>query len=506
MTAGLLLARVVLAGVFGVAALAKLADREGSRVAMGEFGVPARFAAPLAVLLPVAELTVAITLLLTPTARAGAVGALMLLVLFIAAIGANLARGRQPDCHCFGQLHSAPAGPTTLIRNGVLGAVAALVVWRGPGAGAPAIGRWLGSLGGIGWVVLVGGVLVALVLTAILRLLLQLMQQNGRLLSAFDLVETRLKTVEERLGIDAPLLSEGVVPGGLSVGERAPGFSLSSLEGELVTLDALRAAGRPVLLVFTDPSCGPCTALLPDLSRWQQVLAATETIVLVSRGSEEANRAKRTEFGVTNIVLQNDREVAEAYRAAGTPSAVLVRPDGTIGSPVAAGADGIRRLVGSIPAPPLPGANGAARPAPPVTLSLREPAPETVLTGLDEESFALSDFAGAPTAVLFWNPSCGFCQQMLDDLKAWETNPPADAPKLVVVSSGPEEANRALGLRSRLALDDAFEIGRAFGAAGTPSAVLLDDEGKIASPVAVGAEQVMSLLRTSKVESEPAFA
>src|SRR5438093_6407544 len=113
MTGGLLLARVVLAGVFGVAALAKLADREGSRVAMGEFGVPERFAGPLAVLLPAAELTVAVTLLLTPTARGGAVAALALLALFIAAIGANLARGRKPDCHCFGQLHSAPAGPAT---------------------------------------------------------------------------------------------------------------------------------------------------------------------------------------------------------------------------------------------------------------------------------------------------------------------------------------------------------------------------------------------------------
>src|SRR5205814_421868 len=113
------------------------------------------------------------------------------------------------------------------------------VAWRGPGAGAPAIGRWLGNLGAIGWVVLVGGVIAALVVLAILRLLLQLMQQNGRLLSAFDLLESRLKTIEERLGIDAPLLSEGVVPGGLPVGERAPGFTLRSLDGDPATLDAL---------------------------------------------------------------------------------------------------------------------------------------------------------------------------------------------------------------------------------------------------------------------------
>ncbi len=36
--------------------------------------------------------------------------------------------------------------------------------------------------------------------------------------------------------------------------------------------------------------------------------------------------------------------------------------------------------------------------------------------------------------VLFWRPSCGFCQRMLNDLKAWEANPPTNAPKLLMVS------------------------------------------------------------------------
>jgi hypothetical protein len=35
---------------------------------------------------------------------------LALLVLFIVAIAVTLARGRKPDCHCFGQLHSKPIG------------------------------------------------------------------------------------------------------------------------------------------------------------------------------------------------------------------------------------------------------------------------------------------------------------------------------------------------------------------------------------------------------------
>src|SRR5438876_7735029 len=101
----LLLARLLLAGVFLVAGLGKLADRGGSRQALIDFGVPAALASPLGILLPLAELAVAVALLLPRSAWWGAIGALTLLLLFIAGIGYNLTRGRTPDCHCFGQLH-----------------------------------------------------------------------------------------------------------------------------------------------------------------------------------------------------------------------------------------------------------------------------------------------------------------------------------------------------------------------------------------------------------------
>ena len=135
----LLVARLLLAAVFAVAALAKLADLPGSRQAMRDFGVPARLAAPLGTLLPLAELAVAVALIPRASAWWGAVGALALLLLFVAGIGVSLARGRHPDCHCFGQIHSAPAGWQTLVRNGALAAVAGFVLWQGrdhPGRGA----------------------------------------------------------------------------------------------------------------------------------------------------------------------------------------------------------------------------------------------------------------------------------------------------------------------------------------------------------------------------------
>ena len=45
------------------------------------------------------------------------------------------------------------------------------------------------------------------------------------------------------------------------------------------------------------------------------------------------------------MLLQEDWEVSEAYEVRGTPSAVLISPDGKVASPVAGGAEGIRGLL-----------------------------------------------------------------------------------------------------------------------------------------------------------------
>jgi hypothetical protein len=52
--------------------------------------------------------------------------------------------------------------------------------------------------------------------------------------------------------------------------------------------------------------------------------------------------------------VQQDREVAQVYQVDGTPAAVLVQPDGTIGSPLALGEEAIRALVARTVIPPVP--------------------------------------------------------------------------------------------------------------------------------------------------------
>jgi thiol-disulfide isomerase/thioredoxin len=66
----------------------------------------------------------------------------------------------------------------------------------------------------------------------------------------------------------------------------------------------------------------------------------------------------------------------------------------------------------------------AAQPAERTGPKVGEEAPEVRLADLGGKEISLQDFKGKETLVLFWNPGCGFCQQMLPDLKEWEAGAP----------------------------------------------------------------------------------
>jgi methylamine dehydrogenase accessory protein MauD len=433
-------ARVILFLVFAVAGVAKLRDREGAREAARGFGAPAWVGGAL----PFAELATAGMLLPSTTAIAGAIAAAALLAAFCAGIGRAMARGGAPDCHCFGALHSEPAGPRTLARNGVLLAIASVVIAAGPGPSAVA---WVGDLRGTALALAVVAAAAGIAIAAQSAFLVALLRQNGRILRRLDALES---------GVEPPAWDDAGV--GLPVGLAAPAFELPGLDGVPVTLGQLRAPGRPVLLLFTDPGCGPCNALLPEVRGWQRDV----TVAVISRGGADANRAKAEEHGIARVLLQNYREVANAYACPATPTAVLIDPAGRIAQPAAPGAEAIRALLATT----------------------SEPEPE--LVDLDGEPI---DLAGR--VLLFWNPRCGFCEAMLDDLRAWER----DVPELVLISTGSAEENRAMGLQAPIVLDPGFTIAPRYGVAGTPSAVHLDAAGRPLKAPAIGAPSVLALSR-----------
>jgi len=478
----LLTARLLLALVLLVAGAAKLADREGSRSAVLAFGVPELLAGPVVALLPLAELAAGVLLVVSATARAAAVLAAVLLLGFCAGIARSMIRGEAPECHCFGQLHSSPAGPKTLARNALLAAVAGVVIAGGAGTSATS---WVARLTGTGVTALVAGIVLAAVLAACGAFALSLLRRHGHMLLRIEALEQALADH----GIEVPSFDQvpEPAPAGLPVGVPAPGFELRDLRHRGVSLDSLITPRRPVMLVFTDPGCGPCMALMPQLASWQREHADALRIALVSRGSRDANLAHAREHGVETVLMQRGSEVSERYEVNGTPSAVLVAPDGTIASPAHTGADAISALVASHVAVPQLVVHQHSP-------QLGRPAPDVALRTLDGEERMLSSMLSGPTAVLFWNPSCGFCERMLPDLRRHEDARGADAPGLLLVSTGAPDLNRAMGLRAPTLLDGSFAAGRAFEAAGTPSAVLIDGQGRISSSVAVGADAVLELI------------
>jgi peroxiredoxin len=336
--AALLISRLVLAAALGVAGIAKLFDLPGSRQALVDFGLPRWLAVGLGPILPLAEVGTAIALLPVASAWWGALAALSLLALFIVGIAANLARGREPECHCFGQLHSEPIGRSTLARNAGLVAVAVFVVAQGRGSAGPSAVHWVALLNGNARVEL-GLALGMLVVFAIqLGLWFGLLRQHGRVL-------LRMDALEAAIGGSSHLAADEHHGRGLPIGAVAPTFELPNLDGVAVSLDALRFAGKDIVLAFVEPSCGPCVALMPQLAVWQSTHTADLALVVISSGSVQGNREHAAEHGLAGLLLQSDHEVMTAYQIRATPSAQLVRADGTIGSTLAMGPEAVTNLV-----------------------------------------------------------------------------------------------------------------------------------------------------------------
>ena len=113
-----LFACVVLGLILLVAALSKLMDRKGFVIAVIGYEIlPDSLAVLVGYALPWVELIIAGLLLSGVFASIASLGAVLLLISFSVAIGVNLLRGRELNCHCFGQLSEEKIGPWALFRN-----------------------------------------------------------------------------------------------------------------------------------------------------------------------------------------------------------------------------------------------------------------------------------------------------------------------------------------------------------------------------------------------------
>jgi len=129
---------------------------------------------------------------------------------------------------------------------------------------------------------------------------------------------------------------------GLKAGTSAPSFRLPRLDGGELSLEELR--GKRVLLVFSDPHCGPCQVLAPKLEQFHRERSEI-SVVMISRGEPKENRTKVKEHGLTfPVVMQQRWEISRRYAMFATPIAYLIDEGGVITCDVAVGTDSILSL------------------------------------------------------------------------------------------------------------------------------------------------------------------
>jgi peroxiredoxin len=468
-------ARLVLAIVFVVSAVAKLRDRDGSRTAVEGFGVPTALVGVVTTGLPFAELACAVLLLLPdPAATTGAVASLVLLALFTVAVVVNLVRGNRVDCHCFGSVGDQGAiGWHTVARNGVFMVLAGVsLIGAGSLASVPGVVADMEPAQAVLWT-------AALVLLAVLVGMGLIIQQ---LIGSYGAALLRIEALERAVGLAEPA--------------DAPLFTLPDLDGEMVSLEQTLSDGQPALVVFVSPSCHNCTDLLPELAAWQNDRHGPHVLVL-SDGTVQANREKLADSEPMQVLLQPDRALLDELGLLGTPAAILVGVDGRIaGSPVH-GPDPIRtlheathnRLLGPEDhedGPPVHQIEG--RP-----LVAGDEPPEVSLRSESGEELELADtFPDGGAVAVFWRFDCGFCQGIVDDVKALE----ATTPILLVTDSAVADI-RATGLSSPIVRDEGSSLGNWLEVPGTPSAARFR-AGVLDSNVAIGGPGVLDLLRATQ--------
>jgi uncharacterized membrane protein YphA (DoxX/SURF4 family) len=343
----LVAARLALALVLALAGISKLAAQPEARKAMAEFGAPERLVPSLAVAVPLAELAAAAALLPGGAVTWGGLGALGLLLVFTAAIAFNVARGRRPDCRCFGALHRGTTGPRSLIRNAALLVVAAFIVVASLAGTTPDVWDDLVDRGG--WAGVTATALALALLVARSELVFDLLTRSSRLVALKQAFQTRARSMFARRRV-----ARGRAREGLPIGSDAPHFFFPTADGESLTLASLLQRGRKVLLLFPAADRSDDAALLSEVAAAEAGDADELTVVIV--GHDKAEPDVSNGYGLRNVLLSAGRQLHDAYHVDLTPSAVLVNPDGKIGSRTVAGSDAIQELVFHAVAPDPAGA------------------------------------------------------------------------------------------------------------------------------------------------------
>ncbi len=119
----------------------------------------------------------------------------------------------------------------------------------------------------------------------------------------------------------------------LRIGDRAPSFTVTTLDGKKVSLDDYR--GQVLCLYFYGTWCAPCVANTPKLRELYEELSQLENFAMLSLSFSESELMPRQyvkRFGLTwpHVSVAWASKVVDDYGVKGAPSYFLIGPDGRI--------------------------------------------------------------------------------------------------------------------------------------------------------------------------------
>jgi len=134
----------------------------------------------------------------------------------------------------------------------------------------------------------------------------------------------------------------------------------------------------------------------------------------------------------------------------------------------------------------------------PTGVAVGEPIPPFRLPDTEGVEVALADLADRRVLLVNWSPRCGFCTRIAPELAELQPELEAGGVEMVFITLGDAEENRPLleehGLRPRVLYGDGQDV-EVFAGVGTPSAYLVDADGKALSQLMIGADKVPDLAR-----------
>ena len=482
----LLVIRLFLFVIFALAAVGKMLDPEGSENSVKDFGVPDALAKPAALALPVVEAAVAVLLLFPETSWFGAIGAAVLMALFIAGMLYQISQGKSPHCHCFGEIHDSKVGVPSVVRNFVFLAAAAYLIYSGREFQGLPIGSDAGN-------VLQSALLLAIFVGVIV--LVSYAARRNRTESSL-LQNSELDMVIAGQSKQVERQSAGNPNDTPPIGSPFPDFVIQDANGGVVRRSDILSGDKYTLFLFFGLSCRACRAMAAEIAEFAAKYPNDLRVVIVSHGKSEENLEKFGDVKADAVLLQDSRDLAMEVNAKWTPTAIMVRPDGIIASQTMVGDQAIRNLMQKFAATDIHKDNVyfAANNKKADRIKIGKPVPEMRLKALDGGELTHEAFKGKRTLAIFWSTSCPFCRELVPSMVRYDRERLPEDPQLIIFSEGDEADHRELGIASPIVLEKDYKTAIKLGMFGTPSAVLIDENGVIISEAATGAPYIWALV------------